>query len=414
MQPAPSTWQPGRMGAHRPEHTNPLLAPPDEEEPPLWDPLVAPCELPPASDVAPPLEDEEAPADEPWTMLEDACPEDTVAPEEEVVDPPPASAVPPVPLQPTANAINTTPVQSFMVASMAPTLAGATGRVCFSFGMRGPRHCGKTRGMLRPSVVAMLLSVASLPAAAGLVVTGEEPGRDDRAQDSHRVVRIGAQGIRLDQGGASHIVDAVGGGFVELNHVRKTVRRISFKDLGARMRDARRAADDDVAAARNRYAQLPPAVRTQVEDALRAQKSATQAREPGAYQLVPTGKKRSVNGFSCVETREMLNGTWVGTTCVHKDVKLPAPDAAMLKSLAKAMKDAGLSGAGPDVARTFLDGIPVEMASRNPQTGELRVEERVTRMEVVDVPASVFAVPPGYRDIPWEEQPLPQPPGHKH
>lgn len=262
--------------------------------------------------------------------------------------------------------------------------------------------------------VTTLFLLLSGPAFADVVVTGTELGGDPQHphEERPRTVSISPRGIRMDEGQRTHIVDAKNHQLVELDHVRKTVRRMTFAQLGDRMKQARKDADDAVADARNRMHELPPEMRSRVEEAIRAQRSATEARKPGAYKREPTGTKRTVNGFACDDVKEMLNGEWVGSACVHKGTKIPEADRRMLKQLSADMQAAGLSGGGTDeLTRAFLDGIPVEMSSRHPVTHELVVEERVSKIEQKPVEEALFDAPRDYREVPWDapDRPMPMP-----
>lgn len=260
--------------------------------------------------------------------------------------------------------------------------------------------------------VTTLMLLCATPALGDVVVTGTEVSKDPHHKEGRpRTVFISPRGIRMDEGERSHIVDAKNKTLLELDHTRKTVRRMTFRELGEKLKSARQEADDAVAAARNRLEQLPPETRKQVEDAIRAQRSAMEARKPGAYKREPTGTKRSVNGFACDDVKELLNGEWVGSACVHRGVKLPDADRKMLQQLSTDMQAAGMSGGGTDeLTRAFLDGIPVEMSVRHPQSHELIVEEQVQKIEQKAVDPALYDAPKDYRDVPWDapERPLPR------
>jgi len=256
-------------------------------------------------------------------------------------------------------------------------------------------------------LVTSLILLAGWPVAAhaDVVVTGtEQPGsRGPASEPSPRTVFISPRGIRMDEGKQSHVVDASNKTLLELDHARKTVRRMTFKQLGEKLKGARQEADNAVADARNRMAELPPGVRVKVEEAIRAQRSAMEARKPGAYKREPTGTRRTVNGFACEDVKELLNGEWVGSACVHKGVKLPEADRKMLQKLSSDMQAEGLSGGGTDeLTRAFLDGIPVEMSVRHPVTHELSVEESVQKIELKPVDTALFDAPKDYRELPWD------------
>jgi hypothetical protein len=263
-------------------------------------------------------------------------------------------------------------------------------------------------------VLAFWLVVGS--SRADLVVHGVEVPRPVAGKEAHgeapRTVFIHPRGVRIDEEGRTHVVDVTKEVLLEIDHRQKTVRRVTFKDLGAMTARARTEADAVVAQAGQQLQALPPQVRAQVEDAMRAQRSAMEARKPGAYQRTPTGKKRTVNGFACEEVKETLNGEWVGTACVHKGITLAEADKRMLVKLAEGMAQAGLSGKDDPFARAFMDGIPVEMSVRHPVTGEMKVEERVTRVEQRPVPEQLFDIPADYRVLEGSHGPRPPDPPH--
>ncbi|MEW5853950.1 MAG: DUF4412 domain-containing protein [Myxococcota bacterium] len=252
-------------------------------------------------------------------------------------------------------------------------------------------------------VLGMLLAVGS--ARADLVVTGTEVVKDRTGAsqgERERKVYISPRGIRVDSEGESHILDARNGLMIEVDHRKKTARVITFKQLGEMTEIARKEADEAVARAQKELSSMPPNVRAQVEDAIRLQRRAQAARQKGAYKRTATGKKRTVNGFACEEVKETLNDEWVGTSCVHRGVKLSEGDRHMLQKLAKDMADAGVSGDDGGFTRAFLDGIPVEMAVVDQRSGQLKVEERVTRVESVPVSEALFDVPQGYTTQTWD------------
>lgn len=258
-----------------------------------------------------------------------------------------------------------------------------------------------------PSCLLVVCVLFAPQAHADLVVTGTEVNQDRstgrRGGESPRTVYLSPRGVRVDEEGRSHIMDADKKVMVELDHRTRTARVLTFAQLGKMTAQARQEADQAVAAARKQMEALPPELRPQVEAAIRAQRSAMEARQQGAYQRTPTGVRRTINGLACEEVKETLNGQWMGTSCVHKGVHLDKRDREMLLGLAKDMAGAGLSGGQEgEFTRAFLDGIPVEMAARDGRTGEMRVEERVTRIEKKRVPASLFEVPEGYRRLEWE------------
>jgi len=255
-------------------------------------------------------------------------------------------------------------------------------------------------------VVAATLCAAT--AHADVVVQGVEMTRHQgaaHATQNNRVVFISPRGIRMDVGDISHVVDAQKQLMVELDHRRKTARVLTFAQLGEMTTSARKEADVALERAKSQLNAMPPEVRKEVEAALRAQKAAAAARQPGAYQRKPTGNKRVVNGLACEDVKEFLNGEWVGQSCVHTGVKLSAADRKMLIKLAEDMGKAGLAGAGQgEFTRAFLDGIPVEMASRDLSNGTLTVEEQVKVIELKPVPDALFEVPAGYRASAWEDE----------
>jgi hypothetical protein len=263
-------------------------------------------------------------------------------------------------------------------------------------------------------VVAVLGACAAVPARADVVVTGMElvrEGSAGRGDERPRVVHLCPRGIRMDQGEESHVVDARKQLLLEVDHHARTVRTLTFKQLGEMTQKARKEADDALARARTQLSAMPPDIRVQVENAIRAQKSAAAAREPGAYKREKTGKKRTVGALACEDIKEILNGEWVGNSCVHTAVQLAGADRAMLLKLAQDMGKAGLAGGQEgEFTRAFLDGIPVEMSSRDPRTGSLVVEERVTKIEKKPVDEALFEVPAGYRVVPWEDPAAHAPP----
>ena len=90
---------------------------------------------------------------------------------------------------------------------------------------------------------------------------------------------------------------------------------------------------------------------------------------------------------------------------IHRRGLLTAADRKMLIKLAEDMGKAGLAGAGQgEFTRAFLDGIPVEMASRDLSNGTLTVEEQVKVIELKPVPDALFEVPAGYRASAWEDE----------
>lgn len=260
---------------------------------------------------------------------------------------------------------------------------------------------------MRAASLLCLLALCSVPRAAlaDLVVRGVEFTADQSGERKQqpRTVVLTARGVRLDQGAESHVVDLQRRQMLILDHRTRTARALTFDELGSRTQRARKEADDALAKARMDLTAMPPKVRAQVEAALRAQKDAAAARQPGAYQRVPTGKSRTVNGFACEDVKELMNADWVGTSCVHRGVELTAKERSMLTQMAQEMGKVGLSGSGRgEFTRAFLDGIPVELQTRDFRTGEMTLEEQVLAVERRDVPDAAFDVPQGYRKIPWD------------
>ena len=204
--------------------------------------------------------------------------------------------------------------------------------------------------------VAVLLLLATSCLRADLTLTQklESPAQP---QPMTIVMKVKGDMMRNDMGTtASTLMDLKSGGVVSLIHSQKAALRMPAELL----KMAREAA---------------------------AQKSAG----GGATDIKPTGRKETINGFSCEE--------YAGTSNGHKiEVWLAKniPEATLIQEHLKKL-DATANPAGSALKQLGIEGLPVRTTIEIPGMGKTTM----TLLSIVSnpLPDSDFKVPAGYSEM---------------
>ena len=242
--------------------------------------------------------------------------------------------------------------------------------------------------------LACALALASLPAAAGVVIQQEqrEPGGAAPLVQTTMYIDAGRLRIEARSVEGEHtisifdeskqvlwVIDRVAGTYSEMTAAK-------MAEMKKRMDEARKAMDAQLA-------QMPPERRKMMEEMMKQQMGGG-----AAVTVREMSRGEKVGAFTCIHYEQLAQGQRSGEvwTASPDQLQLGEAEYKTFQALGRFLEPLGASGpggAGLVSAGRFIEGFPVRSLLYD--GGQAVAEEKVTKTERRALEPNLFALPPG-------------------
>lgn len=167
------------------------------------------------------------------------------------------------------------------------------------------------------------------------------------------------------------------------NPEKKTYTETTFKELEAKVKQGRLKANE---AMKQRMAGMPPEQRKKLEERMAG---ITGQHADQKEEVAETGKRRTIDGYSCTGYTVKLDGKEFETVWATRDI----PNFASVRKDFQRISSFFTSLTGSRTGFASLEkinGFPLERG------GAAGIREKITKIQKGSFPSSMFDIPPGY------------------
>lgn len=241
--------------------------------------------------------------------------------------------------------------------------------------------------------LACVLGLASLPAAAGVVIQQEQREAGSDTPLVQTIIYLDAGKLRVEARSAEGehtitifdeakqvmwVIDRVAGTYSEM-----TAAQVA--EMSKRMADARKAMEAQLA-------QMPPERRKMIEEMMKQQMGGSDM----TVREISRGEK--VGSFTCIHYEQLSQGRRSGEVWTASPDQLQIGEAEFktFQALGRFLEPLGQGGPGGPgfvLASRSIEGFPVRSLTYD--GGEVVAEEKVTKSERRALEPGLFTLPPG-------------------
>jgi hypothetical protein len=235
---------------------------------------------------------------------------------------------------------------------------------------------------LRGLLGGLLISLFSLTVMAQGLSFEILEGEDDQAQVEKGLYMPGMF-RQEDENGHVSILRLDKGLMISINQEKRTYTETTFKEFEAFMKQSQVKADE---AMKSQLAGMPPEQRKELERQMAAM---TGRRVAAKVEVVETGKRRSIDGYSCAGYTVKRDGKEIETVWATRDI----PNFSSIRKDFQRIGSIFNSITGGHSAFASLekiDGFPIERIETD------GAREKITKIKKGSFPASAFKIPAGY------------------
>jgi len=242
--------------------------------------------------------------------------------------------------------------------------------------------------------LACALALASLPAAAGVVIQQEqrEPGGETPLVQTTMYIDAGRLRIEVRSAEGEHTITI----FDESKQVLWVIDRVAgtyYEMTAAKMAEMKKRMDEARKTMEAQLAQMPPERRKMIEEMMKQQMG-------GASDMTvrEMGRGEKIGSFTCIHYEQLAGGKRSGEvwTASPDQLQLAEAEYKTFQALGRFLEPLGQSapgGAGFVPASRYIEGFPVRSLTYD--GGQAVAEEKVTRAERRALEPGLFTLPPG-------------------
>jgi len=242
--------------------------------------------------------------------------------------------------------------------------------------------------------LACALGLASLPAAAGVVIQQEqrETGSDTPIVETTIYLDAGKLRVEARSAEGEQTITI----FDEAKQVLWVIDRVAgtyYEMTAAKMADMKKRMDEARKTMEAQLAQMPPERRKMIEEMMKQQMGGA-----GDMTVREMSRGEKLGSFTCIHYEQLVKGQRSGEVWTASPDQLQLGDAEYktFQALGRFLEPLGQSapgGAGFVPASRYLEGFPVRSLTYD--GGQAVAEEKVTRAERRALEPGLFTLPPG-------------------